>query len=86
MLRNTGDEQTLRIYDDLQTRPHETTCDEHANLTLAQMIARQAAATPMVEALVENTRTLSYGKLDAYANQLANYLCSLGMRPQMPVS
>ena len=85
MPRNPGDEHTLQIHDDLQARPNETTHDEHTNLTLAQMIARQAAATPMVVALVENTRTLSYGKLDAYANQLANYLCSLGMRPQMPV-
>ena len=77
-------EPMAQVYNALQTEPIELT-GKPAYLTLAQMIARQAVAAPMAVALVQGARVLNYGTLDAHANQLAQYLRSLGAHPGMPV-
>src|SRR5262249_22919247 len=60
---------------------HEWTATERAlpGATLPQLFAAQAAATPDAVAVVFAGEQLSYGELDARANQLAHHLRALGM-------
>lgn len=52
---------------------------------LHELLARQAARTPEVPAVVDEGTMLRYGELDARANQLAHQLRALGVRPGTPV-
>ncbi len=47
-----------------------------------QLIEERAAATPDKTALIFNQQTLTYGELNACANQLAHYLQQLGVNSQ----
>ena len=46
------------------------------------MFEAQAFTTPEAVAVVEESRHLTYGDLDAAANRLAHYLRSLGLQPE----
>ncbi len=50
------------------------------------MIAEQVRATPDALALVYGDTRLSYGELDARANQLAHWLQGQGVGPDVPVA
>jgi len=54
-------------------------------MCIPQLIARQAAATPDATALVAGSQTLSYKELNQRANQLAHYLQTLGVGPNVLV-
>ena len=50
--------------------------------TLPELFAAQARRTPDAVAVVFEEETLTYGELDARANQLAHHLQSLGVGPE----
>ncbi|TWH51405.1 amino acid adenylation domain-containing protein [Dulcicalothrix desertica] len=52
---------------------------------LHQIFSQQAAKRPKNTALVYGKETLTYQELDERANQLANYLISLGVKPESRV-
>ncbi|WP_370644037.1 amino acid adenylation domain-containing protein [Myxococcus sp. RHSTA-1-4] len=54
--------------------------------TFRQLFEARASATPDALAAVEGSRTLTYGALDARANQLAWHLRSLGVGPERLVA
>jgi amino acid adenylation domain-containing protein len=51
-----------------------------------ELVAAQANATPDAVAVVVGNRKLSYGELNAWANQLAQRLHSLGIGAEVPVA
>ncbi len=55
------------------------------NETVAQLVARQAAAVPDAVALLDGNVTLSYKELNERANQLAHMLQEAGVQPNMLV-
>ncbi|MBT2296178.1 non-ribosomal peptide synthase/polyketide synthase [Pseudomonas fluorescens] len=56
-----------------------------AALCVHQRIAEQARKTPDALALIVDGQALSYGQLEARANQLAHRLIGLGVTPDQPV-
>ncbi|NNG65476.1 AMP-binding protein, partial [Pseudomonas fragi] len=54
--------------------------------SLPALIAEQVRATPDALALVYGDTQLSYGELDARANQLAHWLQGQGIGPDVPVA
>src|SRR5260221_611509 len=62
-----------------------TQCDFPSHMCVPQLIGRQAAATPDAIALVAGAQTLSYKELNQRANQLAHYLQTLGVGPNVLV-
>ena len=53
--------------------------------TLAELFAEQAARTPEAVAVVYEGQEIRYGELDRRANQLAHYLRTLGVGPDVIV-
>ncbi len=49
---------------------------------VSELVAAQAAATPNAIAVVAGKESITYGELDRRANQLANYLITLGVGPE----
>jgi amino acid adenylation domain-containing protein len=49
------------------------------NPSVSELVAAQAAATPNAVALMARGDSITYGELDKRANQLANYLITLGV-------
>jgi fengycin family lipopeptide synthetase B len=47
-----------------------------------ELVAHQAARTPLAVAVVCNDRAISYAELDRRANQLAHWLCACGIGPE----
>ncbi len=52
------------------------------NRSVSDLVAAQAAATPNAVALVACGHLIAYGDLDKRANQIANYLITLGVGPE----
>ena len=52
------------------------------NNSVSKLAAAQAAATPNAVALTAGGDSITYGDLDKRANQLANYLITLGAGPE----
>ena len=50
------------------------------------LVAMQAHAAPHAVAVVAGDQKLTYGEMNARANQLANFLRSLGVRAEVPVA
>jgi amino acid adenylation domain-containing protein len=59
--------------------------DYPRNACVPQLVAAQAANTPNAVALVVGDQKLSYGELNRRANQLAHYLQTLGVGPNVLV-
>ncbi|MET7746809.1 amino acid adenylation domain-containing protein, partial [Streptomyces sp. NPDC005385] len=55
------------------------------NTTLHRMVQEQAVRTPDASAVLCGTEELTYGQLDARANQLAHHLIARGVRPEQLV-
>jgi amino acid adenylation domain-containing protein len=55
------------------------------NLCVPQLVQKQAAQTPQRNAVVGDSLSLTYTELDHRANQLANYLRILGVKPEARV-
>ena len=53
--------------------------------SVAELFSAQAARTPSAVALMLEDQQLSYGQLEERSNQLAHYLVSLGVGPEVPV-
>ena len=56
------------------------------NRCVQHLFEEQAAQTPEAVAVIFNGERLTYGELNARANQLAHYLRSLGVAPEMRVA
>ncbi len=62
-----------------------TTADFPQEDCLHTIFEAQAAKTPEAVALVHEDHHITYGALNAYADQLAHRLCELGVRPESRV-
>jgi amino acid adenylation domain-containing protein len=51
-----------------------------------ELVGMQASAVPDAVAVVAGDKKITYGELDARANQLAHLLPSLGVKPEVPVA
>ncbi|WP_208859776.1 non-ribosomal peptide synthetase, partial [Xanthomonas prunicola] len=74
LLTSAQRQQVLYAFNDCTGLPPGDCQVQHA-------FERQAAATPHAIAVVHEDATLSYAALEAQANQLAHYLCALGVAP-----
>src|SRR5205823_13655401 len=59
--------------------------DYPQNKCIPQLVAERAAATPEAVALAMGSKVMGYWELNQRANQLAHYLQSLGVRPNVLV-
>ena len=64
---------------------NDTTVDLGPAVTLGELLADQAAATPDGIALIFGDRTMTYEELDQRSNRLANRLVDRGVGPEIPV-
>src|SRR6266566_1913220 len=64
---------------------NNTQQDYPCNVCVPQLVALQATAAPEAVALVAENQRLSYRELNRRANQLAHYLQTLGVRPNVLV-
>ncbi|HZI16342.1 MAG TPA: amino acid adenylation domain-containing protein, partial [Myxococcus sp.] len=63
-----------------------TRADFPADLCLHELFQARAARAPEAPAVDSEDGVLTYGQLDARANQLAHHLVSLGVGPEVPVA
>lgn len=64
---------------------NNTQTDYPADVCVHQLFEAQVERTPEAIALIFNDSTITYQELNVQANQLANYLRWLGIRPEMRV-
>ncbi|WP_292877327.1 non-ribosomal peptide synthetase/type I polyketide synthase [Nostoc sp. NMS1] len=64
---------------------NHTQVDYPNNQCIHQIIAEQAKQTPEAVAIVFDNQQLTYRELNDRANQLAHYLQTLGVKPEVPV-
>jgi len=57
-----------------------------SDLCIHDLVQLQANAAPNAVALLSGDRRVTYGEMNARANQLAHYLRSLGIGPDVPVA
>src|SRR5215813_5090526 len=62
-----------------------TAADFPRTRCIHELFAEQAEHRPMAVAVVIDDQHISYGALDSRANQLANYLRTLGVGPEVVV-
>jgi non-ribosomal peptide synthetase component F len=62
-----------------------TEISEHSNLLMPGLVAAAAKVSGETVALVMGTARLSYFEMDRKASELAGYLVTLGVRPEVPV-
>ncbi|MBV9791906.1 MAG: amino acid adenylation domain-containing protein, partial [Chloroflexi bacterium] len=77
LLAAAEQQQILRDWNATQ-QPYEA-------VDFAQLFAAQAARTPEAVALIYSDQKLTYAELDARSNQLAHYLQTLGVKPEVHV-
>ncbi|MEU8001381.1 amino acid adenylation domain-containing protein [Catellatospora sp. NPDC049111] len=70
---------------DAQTAEWARTGHDIGELTVADLLAEQAARTPDVTALVDGALTLTYAEFDARINRMARLLLSRGAGPETVV-
>ena len=75
-----------REQDQLLNDWNPTVKDNTHQRCLADLFVAQAQATPDEVALVSGERILTYEQLDAMSNRLANYLTSIGVKPEVRVA
>jgi amino acid adenylation domain-containing protein/non-ribosomal peptide synthase protein (TIGR01720 family)/FkbM family methyltransferase len=78
MLSEAEQQQVLFQFNETQ-RPYPR------DATVSQLFELQAAATPDAIALVFKDQQVNYGELNRRANQLAHYLQSIGVEPEITV-
>ncbi|MEQ1527955.1 MAG: amino acid adenylation domain-containing protein, partial [Methylococcales bacterium] len=81
---------TIGILPELERRQvlfdfNDTAADFPDEQSLHSLFEAQVKKTPDAVAVAFAERTLSYAALNAKANQLAYYLCSKGIKPDVPV-
>jgi len=64
---------------------NDTRADHPRESCVHHLVEAQAARTPDSVAVVYQDRRLTYGELNAQANQLAHYLIKRGVGPEVPV-
>jgi len=64
---------------------NDTRQDLAQEACLHRLIERQVTKTPDVTAVRFRNQRLTYAQLNSYANQIAHYLCELGVQPETPV-
>ncbi len=64
---------------------NDTQIEYPADICIHQLFETQVERTPEAIALLFNNSTITYQELNAQANQLANYLRAIGIRPEMRV-
>ena len=72
-----GDAERQRLLIDWGSRQDST----YVPGLMHRWVEAQVARTPHAEAVTDGTRSLTYGELDARANQLAHHLVALGVPP-----
>src|SRR6266581_1954981 len=81
-----GNARDLREHDRRQlTRWNATQQEFPFDVCLPQLVAMAAAATPNAVAIVAGRERLTYKELNRRANQLAHYLQTLGVHPNVLV-
>jgi amino acid adenylation domain-containing protein len=85
LITSSGKEETL-LPSPSRLRPVLQTGANDSDFSVALMVAIQAAATPNAPAVVANGEVLTYAELDRRANQLANRLIALGVKPETIVA
>ena len=73
-----GEEQQLLV------EWNDTRTDYQQQFGLHQLIEQQVERTPHAIALIFGEERLTYRQLDARSNQLANYLCGIGVTADVP--
>ncbi len=75
MLTPAEERQLLRDWNDTQLDRSPTEC-------IYELFEKQVAKTPNAVGLISETQSLTYDELNKRANQIANYLRSLGVGPE----
>ncbi|WP_437081354.1 amino acid adenylation domain-containing protein [Streptomyces sp. enrichment culture] len=70
---------------ELVVERNDTAAPYADDTTLHRLVQEQAARTPDAPAVIRGTDVLTYGELDARANQLAHHLIARGVRPEQLV-
>ena len=78
LLHLTETERLFAVWNATQQNYPQDVC-------VPQLVARQAAARPTAVALVAGDQVFNYSELNCRANQLAHYLQTLGVRPNVYV-
>ncbi|MBE8987319.1 amino acid adenylation domain-containing protein [Nostoc sp. LEGE 12450] len=78
LLKESEQHQLLVEWNNTQTDYPKNTC-------IHQLFEAQTERTPNAIAVIFDNQQLTYQQLNDYANQLAHYLQSLGVKPEIPV-
>ncbi len=84
-IQHTGQLTLTGLEQQQMTKWNSTQRDYPRDACVPQLVARRAASTPEATALVAGDQVLSYRELNQRANQLAHYLRSLGVGPNVLV-
>jgi pristinamycin I synthase 3 and 4 len=79
------DLMTSQEKNELLFQRNRTEKDLRSELTLHSLFEEHVARDPEALAIIHENGTLTYGELNARANQLAHYLRKMGVGPEVPV-